>query len=272
MPFPAYRSNMTFGCALVVGSTRGMSRALATYFVKRGKKVLVAGFVGPNVKETWTESAAAEIGATGAYSIANNDDETLRSLVTRVTTEHPDLDCLVTCANVNNAFGQELSQPSDDRSRLRGMADHMLHDNMRQPQRLTELLLPHFREHHDSTAVIITVGANLGLMPPLGSLGTLWRSADACTRWWIGRLRSQLARERSNVKMVEIMPSLTTESAMLEDLEEADLHPDVFIENEFLDNVYEELEEGNDIVMAGLLDDGTVSRWEFEQQNGVSYL
>ncbi|KAF5022168.1 hypothetical protein F66182_5755 [Fusarium sp. NRRL 66182] len=73
--------SLAFNCAVITGGGGGIGRALAEYLISKGKKVLLAGRTESNLQSTSKEIGAA-------------------AFIKKITSEHPDLDCLINNAGV----------------------------------------------------------------------------------------------------------------------------------------------------------------------------
>ena len=127
-------SNLNFNCAVVTGGGGGIGRALAEYFISKGKKVLIAGRT-----ESKLQSTAREIGAAGYYLLDTGKTSDIPPFVERITKDHPDLDCLV-----NNAGVQRPLKITEDKGFLE-KADQEIDINIRGPMHLALGLLPHLQ-------------------------------------------------------------------------------------------------------------------------------
>src|SRR5690242_16832269 len=86
---------LAFNCAVITGGGGGIGRALAEYLISKGKKVLIAGRTEANLITT-----AKEIGAAGYYVLDTGKTDDIPAFVKKITSEHPELDCLINNAGV----------------------------------------------------------------------------------------------------------------------------------------------------------------------------
>lgn len=99
---------LNFDCALITGGGGGIGKALASYFISKGKKVLIVGRTKLNLQKT-----AQEIGVAGYYLLDTGKASEIPAFISKVTSEHPQLDCLVNNAGVQKpSRSPSLTPPS----------------------------------------------------------------------------------------------------------------------------------------------------------------
>lgn len=116
--------SLNFKCVLVTGGGGGLGRAMAEYFVSKGKKVLIAGRTEANLIITQKEIKCA-----GYYVLDTGDISKIPAFIGRVTKEHPELDCLVNNAGVQ----RPLEVLKEDAAELLVKADQEIDINIRGP-------------------------------------------------------------------------------------------------------------------------------------------
>ncbi|KAI9157899.1 oxidoreductase [Paramyrothecium foliicola] len=233
-------SNLNFNCALVTGGGGGIGKALATYFISKGKKVIIAGRTESNLKKT-----AQEIGAAAYYVFDQAVISSISDFVSRITTEHPDLDCLI-----NNAAIQEPLKVQDDAAEFLQKADQEIDINIRGPMHLTLHLISHLKSK--PSALIVNITSGLGFVPVV-VLCPGYNASKAWMRFWTLNLRSQL--RSTNVRVVEIAPPMV-ETDLHRHHEDPDnnkkeKNPISLSLKEFMSEVTEKLERGDEIIAAG---------------------
>lgn len=86
---------MDFQCVLITGGGGGIGKALAQHFISQGKKVILAGRT-----EAKPQRTCGEIGAAAYYVLDTGAVLEIPAFVRKITSEHPELDCLVNNAGV----------------------------------------------------------------------------------------------------------------------------------------------------------------------------
>ncbi|CAH0058090.1 unnamed protein product [Clonostachys solani] len=234
--------DIKFNCALVTGGAGGIGKAIAEYLISKGTRVLLAGRTESNLKET-----AQLIGAAGYYVVDTGKINALSPFMAKITTEHPDLDCLV-----NNAAVQRVLDISNDAEYLE-KADEEIDINIRGPMHLSIGLLPHFRTK--PSAMIINVSSVLGFIP-FSVVNPVYNATKAFVHFWTMNLRTQIAREGSNIRVVEIVPPMVA-TDLHRDRENPDdnkkeFSPHTLTVEEFMATIVPKLEAGETLITAGI--------------------
>ncbi|KND94708.1 putative oxidoreductase DltE [Tolypocladium ophioglossoides CBS 100239] len=231
-----------FTCAVITGAGGGIGKAMAKYFIAKGKKVLIAGRTESNLQST-----AREIGAAGYYVLDTGNSADIPAFVKRITAEHPDLDCLV-----NNAGVQRPLAVATDNDFL-SKADQEIDINIRGPMHLTLTLLPHLQSR--PAALVINVSSILGFIP-FSVINPVYNGTKAWLHFWSMNLRSQLSSAQSRVRVVEIAPPMVATDLHRERSDPDDnkkgKNPNTLSVDEFMDEVSEKLERGDEMITAGL--------------------
>lgn len=239
-----------FKCAVITGGGGGIGKAMAQYFVSKGKKVLIAGRTEANL-----QSAAEEIGAAGYYVLDTGKSAQIPSFIERITAEHPDLDCLV-----NNAGVQRPLEVVKDDDFL-PKADQEIDINIRGPMHLTLTLLPHLQAK--PAALVVNVSSVLGFIP-FAVVNPVYNGTKAWLHFWSMNLRAQLRAAGSGVRVVEIAPPMVATDLHRErsdpDDNKKDRNPGTLSVDEFMNEVSGKLERGDEMITAGLGNE-IVDRW-----------
>ncbi|RAH85218.1 NAD(P)-binding protein [Aspergillus japonicus CBS 114.51] len=248
---------LNFRCALVTGGGGGIGKALSSYLISQGKKVIIAGRT-----ESKLQGSAREIGAAAYYVLDTGLVDTFPSFIARITSEHPDLDCLVNNAGVQRPLKLVDEEPEDILAR----ADQEIDINIRGPMHLTLGLLKHFRNKPDD-ALIINVSSVLGFVP-FAVINPVYCGTKAWLHFWSMNLRTQLSKGGSEkVRVVEIVPPSVATDLHRErddpDDNKKDKNPSVLSVEEFMEEVSVKLERGDEVIAPGMSDD-IVRRW-YEQ-------
>ncbi|WRT68178.1 uncharacterized protein IL334_005153 [Kwoniella shivajii] len=197
---------LSFKCALVTGGGGGLGKAMAADLIKRGKKVFIAGRTEESLVKT-----AKEIDATGYYVLDTGDIPSISSFVSKIISEHPDLDCLINNAGVQ----RPLQVLGPDYEFSLDSADQEIDINVRGPLHLSvKLIQDHFSKLPDG-AVIMNVSSVLGFVP-FSVINPVYNATKAWVHFYTTNLRQQLARADSKIKIVEVVPPQV----------ESDLHRD----------------------------------------------
>jgi short-subunit dehydrogenase involved in D-alanine esterification of teichoic acids len=77
-------------CALITGGAGGIGFAVAKYFLSKGNQVILAGRT-----ESKPQNSSKELGDVPYRLLATFDISSIRDFIRTVTTDFPELDCLV---------------------------------------------------------------------------------------------------------------------------------------------------------------------------------
>ncbi|RDW65927.1 uncharacterized protein DSM5745_09666 [Aspergillus mulundensis] len=109
-------SSLPITCALVTGGG-GIGKACSAYLIAKGIKVIIAGRTELNL-----QSAARKIRAAAYYMLDTGKTASIPEFIARLTTEHPQLDCLVSREQRRRAAAARGLQDTRGRQALGG--DH----------------------------------------------------------------------------------------------------------------------------------------------------
>ena len=179
---------------------------MAEELIRRGKKVIIAGRTESSLKQT-----ASEINAAAYYVLDTGDTASIPSFVSRLTSDHPDLDCVINNAGVQRplqVFGPDYTF---DLSK----ADQEIDINIRGPMHLIVALLPHFEKQDH--AVIMNVSSVLGFIP-FSVINPVYNGTKSWLHSFTTNLRTQMetSDRGKHIRVVEIVPPQV----------ESDLHRD----------------------------------------------
>lgn len=244
-------STLSFNTALVTGGAGGIGYALAKYLISIDKKVIIVGRT-----ESKLEEAVKKLGhGTTYYVLDTGDVPSIAGFVSKVTQEHPDVDCLI-----NNAGVQ---RPLDVNNFDLSKADEEIDINIRGPLHLAIGLLPHFKRKE--AAVIINVSSVLGFSP-FSIINPVYNGTKAWLHFWTMNLRTQLAQSADSrrIRVVEIVPP-TVSTDLHRDRADPDdnkkeKNPDALSVEEFMARVREGLQDGRDTITAGIGEE-LVGKW-----------
>lgn len=243
-------AGLNFQCALITGGGGGIGRAMAEYFISKGKKVIICGRTEANLKIT-----QAEIKCAGYHVVDTGDVAKIPAFIEKVVQEHPDLDCLVNNAGVQ----RPLQVLKDDPSSFLNKADNEIDVNVRGPMHLAVGLLEHLKSK--PAALIVNVSSVLGFVP-FSILNPVYNGTKAWLHFWTMSLRVQL--KDTNIKVVEIAPPQvgTDLHREREDPDDNKKHksPSALTVEEFMDEVSQKLERGDETFAAGTGQD-MVDKW-----------
>lgn len=133
------------------------------------------------------------------YVLDTGDIAAIPQFVKKITSEHPDLDCLVNNAgvqrplDVNEMNSEEFLQKADQEVAI----------NVQGPMHLAVQLLQHFKQKPG--AVIMNVSSVLGYIPT-SVINPCYNGTKALTHFWSMNLRTQLENAGANIRVIEIAP------------------------------------------------------------------
>ncbi|KAL4808298.1 hypothetical protein BDV18DRAFT_134640 [Aspergillus unguis] len=238
-------SNLPFTCALVTGGGGGIGKAFSAYLISKGIKVLIAGRT-----ESKLQSTAREIGAADYYVLDTGDTASIPQFISRVTSDHPDLDCLMNNAGVQRPL-EVFKTPKEEYLQK---ADQEIDINIRGPMHLSLGLLEHFKTK--PSAAIINVSSVLGFIP-FSIINPVYNGTKAWLHFWTVNLRTQIewAGLKDKIKVIEIAPP-SVETDLHRERENPDdnkkeNNPNVLSIDEFMSEVSQQLEDGKEMIGAG---------------------
>ena len=250
-----------FKCALITGGAGGIGRALAEYLLSKGKKVIIAGRTESNLQKT-SQELGSDDKPLPYYVLDTSDIYSLEEFSQKITREHPELDCLINNAGVQRPLDVNKMNAED----FLAKADVELNTNIMGPMHLTMHLLPHLKSHSAAggPAVIMNVSSVLGISP-FSIINPVYNGSKAWLHCWTMNLRSQLARDRTDVRVVEIIPpSVGTDlHRERENPDDNKKHKgaDALTVEEFIAEVAEGLEADKEVVTAGKMGHELVDKW-----------
>lgn len=233
--------SLNFNCAVVTGGAGGIGKELARWFLSQGKKCIIVGRT-----EDKLQSTAKEINATGYYVLDTGKTSDIPSFVKRITSDHPEVDCLVNNAGVQRPL--QVSKTDDFLSK----ADQEIDINIRGPMHLALALLPHFESK--PYALIVNISSVLGFLPS-SIINPVYNGTKAWLHFWTMNLRSQLKAQGSKVRVVEIAPP-QVETDLHRERENPDDNkkensPSALSVDEFVQEVAKKLQNGDECISAG---------------------
>lgn len=201
-----WRSGRDRGSLISLFQLTPQGKALAIELLKKGKQVILAGRTESNLQET-----AKEIGATAYYVLDTGDTASIPKFVSTITSQHPQLDCLINNAGVQRPF--QVFGPDYDFDLAK--ADQEIDINIRGPMHLCLGLMDHFAKK--DKAVIMNVSSVLGFVP-FSVINPVYNGTKAWLHFFTTSLRTQCAQsdKGKHIKVVEIAPPAV----------ETDLHRD----------------------------------------------
>jgi short-subunit dehydrogenase involved in D-alanine esterification of teichoic acids len=188
---------MTYNKALIIGATSGIGWGLAIKLLSQGTHVILVGR-----RQDRLDAFTAQHGTKNVTTIAIDatDLPAIPSFANNITSQHPDIDCLVLNSGIQRAF--DFSNPSSiDLTALdkETMTNYTSHVHM--TTAFLTLFIPRQRP-----VSFIYVSATLALVP--GLLRTInYNSSKAALHTFILNLRLQMSRAgQSQIKIVEVFP------------------------------------------------------------------
>jgi short-subunit dehydrogenase involved in D-alanine esterification of teichoic acids len=175
--------------------------------------------------------------------------------VKKITTEHPDIDCIINNAGVQ----RPLSATKMNAEEFLSKADQEIAINIRGPMHLAIEFLPYFR--HKKSAVIMNVSSALGFIP-FSIINPVYNGTKAWLHFFSMNLRTQL--KDTAIKVVEVVPPMVATDLHREredpDDNKKEKSPHTMSIDEFMSDVAKGWENGLDTVGAGM-SKGVIDKW-----------
>lgn len=236
---------LDFKCALVTGGGGGIGRGIAEYFLKSGKEVIICGRTESNLQQTAKELNNDKL---SYYVLDTGDVKAIPAFVRKITTEHPDIDCLVNNAGVQ----RPLEVDKMDADEFLSKADQEIDIDIRGPMHLALHFLPHFRSKDG--AVIMNVSSLLAFFP-MSIINPVYNGSKAWLHFWSMNLRTQLEHSGSNVRVIEIAPPTVSTDLHREREDPSDNSKEknsaALSVDEFMSEVIEKWKKDEDTIGAG---------------------
>ncbi|KAJ4291654.1 hypothetical protein N0V90_009549 [Kalmusia sp. IMI 367209] len=230
-----------FNTAVVTGGGGGIGKALSNQLIRDGKKVIIVGRT-----ESTLQSTAQEIGAAAYYVLDTGDIKSVPDFVKKLTSEHPDVDCLINNAGVQRPIDVNKNDSSDFLTK----ADQEIDINVRGPMHLILELLTHFKSKPN--ALVVNISSVLGFVP-FSLVNPVYCATKAWMHFWSMSLRKQL--EESTVKVVEIAPPMVATDLHREranpDDNKKENAPSTMTVDEFTEEVTQKWKKGETLITAG---------------------
>jgi short-subunit dehydrogenase involved in D-alanine esterification of teichoic acids len=170
---------------------------MAIDLIKRGKKVILAGRTESSLKST-----TSEINATAYYILDTGDIKSIPSFISKITSEHPDLDCVINNAGVQRPFQIFGPDYEFDLSK----ADQEIDIDIRGPMHLTIGLIKEHFDHLENGGVVMNVSSVLGFVP-FSVINPVYNGCKAWLHFFTTNLRTQLKQAgKDKIRVVEIIP------------------------------------------------------------------
>ncbi|KAB8199449.1 hypothetical protein BDV34DRAFT_233046 [Aspergillus parasiticus] len=246
--------SLPFSCAVVTGGGGGLGKAISQFLLGEGKKVILAGRTESNLRET-----AREIGATDYFVLDTGKIDQIPSLINRIVTKYPDVDCLINNAGVQRPLHVLKDEPADFLLK----ADQEIDINVRGPMHLTLGFLEHFKSRPHG-ATVVNVSSILAFVP-FSVINPVYNGTKAWIHFWSMALRSQLSRGGyEKVRVVEVAPPSVATNLHRDredpDDNNKDKNPNALSVDEFLDFFVSGLTRGDDMIAPGMSQE-IVDKW-----------
>lgn len=173
----------------IPGSTSGIGLALALALQAKGNTVIIGGRRTPEL-----DRITAEHPELAGVVIDTTDPTSIAAAADQLTTDHPDLNVLITMAGIMRV--EDWHQPET----FLATAEATIETNVLGPIRLIAAFVEHLQAQSDST--IITVSSGLAFTP-LGVTPT-YNASKAAIHMLSESIRMQLAD--TSVKVMELVP------------------------------------------------------------------
>ncbi|KAI8818006.1 short-chain dehydrogenase [Fimicolochytrium jonesii] len=236
----AETANWNWDCVLITGGAGGLGRAFAELFVKRGKKVIIAGRTESKLKQTFSEVP----GLHGYLVVDVADVKSLPAFAKAAVEKYPEIDCIVANAGIQKPIAITKLTPDE----ILTAADAEIDVNIRGVLHFVHHFLPHLLTK--PRAAIFAVGSGISFAP--AAFVPVYCATKAFIHSWMQSLRHQLL---GKVRVVEIVPPLV----------DSDLHRDhpdpkaystaknpyALPIDKFIAQITEDMDAGKDAVAAG---------------------
>lgn len=204
-------------------------------------------YSSPAARNPSCKLTAREIGAAAYYVLDIGKVSEIPEFVKKVTSEHPELDCLVNNAGVQRPI--HVLKTDDFLQK----ADQEIDINIRGPIQLALGFLPHLRKK--PKAVIMNVSSVLGFVP-FSIINPVYNETKAFMHSWCLNLRTQLKNGGSSIKVIEIIPPQVEtdwhrERDDPDDNKKSKSKSSLSIED-FMEEVSRKLENGDETITAGM--------------------
>jgi len=243
--------NYNFKTVLVTGGGGGIGKAISQQLIKDGKKVIIVGRTESNLK-----AAANEIGAAAYYVLDTGNVSSIPKFVERLTSEHPDVDCLINNAGVQRPLDVNADDPRDFLKK----ADQEIDINIRGPMHLVMEMLSHLTSKPN--ALIVNVSSVLGFIP-FSIVNPVYCATKSWLHFWTISLREQL--KDTKVRVVEIAPPTVATDLHRErsnpDDNKKENNPNALSVDEFVDEVVGKWKNGHEMISAGM-GNKMINTWE----------
>jgi short-subunit dehydrogenase involved in D-alanine esterification of teichoic acids len=244
-------SNYDFKCALITGGGGGIGKALAQQLIQDGKKVIIAGRTESNLKST-----SKEIGAAAYYVLDTGKVASIPDFVATLTSDHPDLDCIVNNAGVQRPLDVNKMSASE----FGDKADQEIDINIRGPMHLALNLLPHLKKQQNG--LIVNISSVLGFVP-FSIINPVYNGTKAWMHFWSMALREQV--KESGVRVVEIAPPTVATDLHREredpDDNKKEKNDKALSVDEFVEEVVGKWRKGEECIGAGMAGE-IVKSWD----------
>ncbi|CEH17715.1 short-chain dehydrogenase [Ceraceosorus bombacis] len=226
---------LNFQCVAITGGAGGLGRALAEYFLKLGKKVIIAGRTESKLQKT-----SKELGDLPYYVVDTSNLDQVKTFAQKLIKEHPEIDAVVANAGVQLPLDVNNLKLED--------VDAELRTNAHSPVHLATHLLDHFKSK--PAARIFYVSSVLGFAP-FSILNPVYNGTKAFIHFWAIAQRVQL--KETNVRVIELVPPSVATELHRSRVDPKDSHknPESLRVEQWISDTAKGLESNADTVSAG---------------------
>lgn len=220
---------------------------MAIDLIKRGKKVILAGRTDSSLKTT-----TSEINAAAYYVLDTGDIQSIPAFIKQITSEHPDLDCIINNAGVQRPF--QIFGPDYDFDLAK--ADQEIDIDIRGPMHLTIGLIRDHFDHLENGGVVMNVSSVLGFVP-FSVVNPVYNGSKAWLHFFTTNLRTQIKQAgKDKIRIREIIPpavetDLHRERKDPDDNKRAKGNKMALTIEEFMDEVRKGWEANDELITAG---------------------
>ncbi|KAI9100350.1 short-chain dehydrogenase [Phlyctochytrium arcticum] len=249
------KQNWNWSTVLVTGGAGGLGRGIAELFLKRGKKVIIAGRTESKLQATCKEVPGLEYLVLDVANVAS-----IKPFVQNLLAKYPNLDAVVANAGIQKPIRYWAKDgKSINPEEVINAADAEIDTNIRGTTHLIAHLLPHLQSRSPKAA-IMTVSSGLAFVPI--HQVPVYCATKAFIRSWTMSLRVQIGND---VRVLEIIPPLV-ESDLHRDHDNWEAHKDknpipALTLQQFITDVERDMDAGRDDITPGFAQ-GLAQAWD----------
>ncbi|KAI9658201.1 MAG: hypothetical protein M1831_004048 [Alyxoria varia] len=186
---------------LMVGATSGIGKALAQKMLDNGVSVVAVGRRQERLDELVKSHSSNSTAKASSYTFDISALSDIHTFASKVTSEHPDLDCIFLNSGIQRAFNWTKPETIDLKT-----VEEELNTNYTSYIYLTMAFLPHLQSlaSQGNPASVVFTTSGLAIVPFVRCAN--YSASKAALHHWILCLRRQLDQSGSKVQVVELLP------------------------------------------------------------------